>query len=55
MTRGGRVLDADAVVNELLQDGDEVFVEFAPGPECFVARWSSRPATPDFDWVQVSA
>lgn len=30
--------------------GDEVFVEYGPGPEAFMGRWNSRPPTPDFDW-----
>lgn len=50
LTRGGRTLDADAVVNEILNDGDECVVEYGSGPESFRARWASRPPTPEFDW-----
>lgn len=35
---------------QLVHDGDDVYVEYGPGPRAFALRWEGRPPTPDFEW-----
>lgn len=46
----GTILDIDIVLNELLADGDELFVEYSKGPTVFECRWEGRPKTPPHVW-----
>ena len=46
----GTPLDVDVVINEVLESGGEVFVEYGPGPTQFATRWEGRPQTPPFEW-----
>lgn len=50
LTRDGVPMDGDVVLNEMLENGDEVFVEFGPGPQQFRVPWDGRPKTPPFKW-----
>jgi hypothetical protein len=34
----------------VIKDGDEVYVEYGPGPNAFSSRWEGRPNTPEFKW-----
>ncbi len=38
LNKEGQVLDADVVINQLLADGEDVFVEYGDGPAAFRAR-----------------
>ncbi|CAG9465750.1 unnamed protein product [Pedinophyceae sp. YPF-701] len=44
------VLDVEVIVNEVLEDGDEVFVEYSSGPRQFTVKWEGRPVSPRFTW-----
>jgi hypothetical protein len=35
---------------QVIKDGDEVYVEYGPGPKPFTSRWEGRPETPEFNW-----
>lgn len=35
---------------QLVHDGDDIYVEYGPGPRAFSMRWEGRPPTPDFEW-----
>ncbi|EFJ42408.1 hypothetical protein VOLCADRAFT_97483 [Volvox carteri f. nagariensis] len=48
--KDGQPLDVDIVVNEMFNDGDELFVEFSNGPVPYKVRWEGRPRTPPFRW-----
>ena len=48
--RDGTPLDIDIVINELFNDGDDVFVEYSQGPMPYRVRWEGRPRTPPFKW-----
>eukprot|EP00198_Chlamydomonas_reinhardtii_P009683 XP_001699020.1 predicted protein [Chlamydomonas reinhardtii] len=48
--KDGQPLDVDIVVNEIFNDGDELFVEFSNGPVPYKVRWAGRPRTPPFRW-----
>ena len=41
----GVVYDPDTVLNEVLEDGDSVTVEYSSGPQAFTTRWEGRPLT----------
>lgn len=34
----------------MIADGDEVYVEYGPGPKAFSTRWEGRADTPEFNW-----
>lgn len=38
LNKEGQVLDADVVINQLLADGEDVFVEYGDGPAAFRSR-----------------
>mmetsp|Transcript_37672 Transcript_37672/g.83892 ORF Transcript_37672/g.83892 Transcript_37672/m.83892 type:complete len:441 (-) Transcript_37672:2613-3935(-) len=48
--KDGQPLDIDIVVNEIFNDGDELFVEYSNGPMPYRVRWEGRPRTPPFKW-----
>ncbi|KAG1680749.1 hypothetical protein FOA52_008082 [Chlamydomonas sp. UWO 241] len=49
-TKDGQNLDVDIVVNEILSDGDELYVEYSNGPQPYRVRWEGRPRSPPFKW-----
>lgn len=66
LSSNGVVFDPDTVLNEVLEDGDNVAVEYSSGPQAFTKRWEGRPLTrilrydddgtleilPDDFWIQ---
>lgn len=48
--RDGQPLDINIVINEIFNDGDEVYTEFSNGPVPYRVRWEGRPRTPPFRW-----
>jgi len=50
----GTILDVDIVLNEMLGDGDELFVEYSHGPTVFKCRWEGRPRTPPHVWGETA-
>lgn len=49
-TKDGQALDVNIVVNEILSDGDELYVEYSNGPQAYRVRWEDRPRSPPFKW-----
>ena len=35
---------------QLINDGEEVYVEYGHGARAYSTYWEGRPATPDFEW-----
>uniref|UniRef100_A0A7R9VJD9 Uncharacterized protein n=1 Tax=Chlamydomonas euryale TaxID=1486919 RepID=A0A7R9VJD9_9CHLO len=54
-SKDGQALDVDIVVNEILNDGDELYVEYSNGPQAYKIRWEGRPRTPPFKWGEEGA
>jgi len=50
----GTILDVDIVLNEMLGDGDELYVEYSHGPTVFKCRWEGRPRTPPHVWGETA-
>mmetsp|Transcript_25674 Transcript_25674/g.35459 ORF Transcript_25674/g.35459 Transcript_25674/m.35459 type:complete len:438 (-) Transcript_25674:64-1377(-) len=50
LSQDGTLNDPDTVLNEILEDGSSITVEFSSGPEAFKSRWEGRPRTPPFQW-----